>query len=117
MKQLRSFTALFSVWLALSPWSWAQQQEMQQEPRKEDTTPRLESESPHWYSRFTVPYQPRIVPPVNVSNSTRLDALLRGGNIYLSLQDAIALGIENNLDIELQRYEFGFANADLLRAQ
>src|SRR5271165_5430568 len=98
MKPIRSFTALFSVWLALAPWTWAQ--EMQPEPRKEDTTPRLDAENPHWYSRFTHPYEPRIVPPVNVSNSTRLDALLRGGNLYLSLQDAIALGIENNLDIE-----------------
>ena len=29
---------------------------------------------------------------------------MRAGNIYLSLSDAIALAIENNLDIELERY-------------
>src|SRR5258708_18608360 len=111
MKQSQSLIAVLCVWLVAAPWTYAQQE------RKEDTTPRLDSESPHWYSRFTNPYNPRIVPPVNVSNTTRIDSLLRAGNLYLSLQDAIALGIENNLDVEIQRYEFEYANADLLRAK
>ncbi len=110
MKQIQSITAVLCVWLVAAPPGWGQD-------RKEDTTPRLDSESPHWYSRFTNAYQPRIVPPVNVSNSTRLDSLLRAGNLYLSLADAIALALENNLDIEVERYEYGFANADLLRAK
>ncbi len=110
MKHLQKSLAVFCVYLSIAPWSYAQE-------RKEDTTPRLESSSPHWYSRFTNPYQPRVVPPVNVSNTTRLDALLRAGNLYLSLQDAIALAIENNLDVEVERYEFEYANADLLRAR
>ena len=114
MKQIQSITAVLCVWLVAATPGWAQNQD---QDRKEDTTPRLDSESPHWYSRLTNPYQPRIVPPVNVSNSTRLDSLLRAGNLYLSLADAIALGIENNLDVEVQRYEFDFANADLLRAK
>ena len=33
-----------------------------------------------------------------------MEALLRAGRLYLSLQDAVALALENNLDIELQRY-------------
>jgi outer membrane protein len=111
MKQIQSLTAVLCVGLMAAPPGWGQQD------RKEDTTPRLDSESPHWYSRFTTPYQPRIVPPVNVSNSTRIDSLLRAGNLYLSLSDAVALAIENNLDIEVERYEFGFANADLMRAK
>src|SRR3954447_3966286 len=37
-------------------------------------------------------------------NTDRFHDLLRAGNLYLSLQDALALAIENNLDIELQRY-------------
>src|SRR5436305_1306695 len=111
MKKSQSSLAVLCVWLVAAPWTYAQQE------RKEDTTPRLESESPHWYSRFSTPYQPRIIPPVNVSNTTRIDSLLRAGNLYLSLPDAIALAIENNLDIEVQRYEFEYANADLLRAK
>ena len=42
---------------------------------------------------------------------------MRAGNLYLALSDALALAIENNLDIELQRYNLPAANADLLRAQ
>ena len=34
----------------------------------------------------------------------RIESLLRAGNLYLSLQDAIALALENNLDIAIQRY-------------
>lgn len=56
-------------------------------------------------------------PPINLSNSGRLDSLLRAGKIYLSLQDAIALALENNLDIELSRYGPRLADADILRAR
>jgi outer membrane protein TolC len=80
-------------------------------------SPRLETERPHWYSGLLDPYQPRTVPPVNVSNSTRLDSLLRAGNLYLSLNDAVALALENNLDIEVSRYEFALAETDVRRAK
>jgi len=66
---------------------------------------------------FTKNYRPRDIAPINLANSGRLDSLLRAGNLYLSLQDAIALAIENNLDVELQRYGPEQAQASLLRAQ
>jgi outer membrane protein len=69
-----------------------------------------------WYDRLAHPYEQKEVAPVNLSNSSRLDALVRAGNIYLSLQDAIALALENNLDIELQRYGPKIAQTDVLRA-
>jgi outer membrane protein len=53
---------------------------------------------------LTRPYQQRTVPPINLANSDRLEALVRAGNLYLSAQDVIALALENNLDIEIQRY-------------
>lgn len=62
-------------------------------------------------------YQGKLVPPINVNNTGRLEALMRAGNIYLSLQDAIALALENNLDIEIQRYGPRIAQAELLRAK
>ena len=40
-----------------------------------------------------------------------------GGNLYLSLSDAIALALENNIDIEVFRYQYPEANADLYRAK
>lgn len=63
------------------------------------------------------PYQAPEVAPVNLANSNRLDQLLRAGKLYLSLQDAIALALENNLDIAIQRYGPLQADAALLRAE
>ncbi len=54
---------------------------------------------------------------MSMANSTRLGDLLRAGKLYLSLQDAIALALENNLDVELQRYAPAIAESDLLRAK
>ena len=48
---------------------------------------------------------------------TRVHDLIRAGNLYLSLQDALALAIENNLDIELQRYMLPMGDTELLRAK
>ena len=53
---------------------------------------------------LTHPYQPRAVPPINLSNSSRLDSLVRACNLYVSAQDVVALAIENNIDVEVQRY-------------
>ena len=49
-------------------------------------------------------YRQRNVAPINLTNSSRLQSLIRAGNLYLSAQDVIALTLENNLDIEIQRY-------------
>ncbi len=68
-------------------------------------------------SRITEPYRPKALAPLNLANSGRLEDLVRGGSLYLSLQDAIALALENNLDIELQRLGPAIAEASLLRAQ
>ena len=46
----------------------------------------------------------RVVAPATLANTPRLEALVRAGNLYLSAQDAIALTLENNLDIAIQRY-------------
>jgi outer membrane protein len=67
-------------------------------------------------SKFAWKYLPQDMPHTQFSNSNRLDALMRAGNIYLSLQDAIALALENNLDIEIHRYDRKDAETDILRA-
>ena len=56
-------------------------------------------------------------PQDSFQNSPRVHELIRAGNLYLSLQDALALAIENNLDIELQRSALPVADAELLRAK
>ena len=52
-----------------------------------------------------------------VGDSPRMDTLIRVGNLYLSLRDAVALAIENNLDVEYQRITPFLAEADLLRTR
>ncbi len=69
-----------------------------------------------WFNNLSDPYKWKEVGPINLANSNRLDSLMRGGNIYLSLQDAIALALENNLDIEIQRYGPQFAESDYRRS-
>jgi outer membrane protein len=46
----------------------------------------------------------RVVSPATLGNTPRLDSLIRAGNLYLSAQDVIALALENNVDIAIQRY-------------
>lgn len=66
--------------------------------------------------RLTRNYRARDIHPVSFEDSPRIDKLMRAGNIYLSLRDAIALALENNLDIESSRYAPKLALADLQRA-
>lgn len=66
---------------------------------------------------FTKHYQRPVIAPINMQNSSRLDAMIRAGKIYLSLEDAIALALENNIDIEVARYGPQIAQSDFLRAK
>src|ERR1039458_3570424 len=69
-----------------------------------------------WVGKFSGPYRRREIPPPSLGNSNRLESLLRAGNLYLSLQDCIALALENNLDIQIQRYGPQLADAAELAA-
>lgn len=71
----------------------------------------------HWYRRFISTYHAPRVPPIDFNNSPRLESLIRAGILYLSLHDAIALAIENNLDVEFERLELPIADTDILRAK
>jgi outer membrane protein len=63
------------------------------------------------------PYLEPTVPPVRLKNSERLRSLIRAGKLYLTVQDAIALAIENNLDLEVDRYGPLLAEWQLQRQQ
>jgi outer membrane protein TolC len=60
---------------------------------------------------------PPIPRTLSFENSARVHDLIRAGNLYLSLQDALALAIENNLDVELHRLTLPSADSELLRAK
>jgi hypothetical protein len=57
------------------------------------------------------------VPPIRLSDSSRLQGLIRAGVLYLSVQDAIALALENNIDLEIARYGPLIADWNLIRSQ
>jgi outer membrane protein TolC len=63
------------------------------------------------------PFKPVDVPGARLINSGRFGSLIRGGNLYLTLQDAISLALENNIDIEVARYNRPIAEWNLQRAQ
>jgi outer membrane protein TolC len=69
------------------------------------------------FPHFLQPYMPRPVDQPNLGNSPRIDALLHDGKIYLSIDDAVALTLENNLDIDIARYNLNIADTDFLRAK
>jgi outer membrane protein len=52
-----------------------------------------------------------------MSNSALLHNLIRDGKLEISLSDALALALENNLDIQVTRYVLADAQTDLLRAR
>ena len=62
-------------------------------------------------------YQADNVPEPAMSNSARLDQLIRNGTLYLSLKNAIDLALENNLDLAIARYNLPIANTDILRTK
>src|ERR1017187_6547290 len=63
------------------------------------------------------PYKPRHLAAPNLANTARIDSLMRDGKLYLSLNDAIALALENNLDVAIARYNLNIADTDVMRAK
>src|SRR5262252_9969156 len=59
----------------------------------------------------------RNVGPAQLTDSPRLEQLIRAGNLYLSVRDVIALALENNVDIAIQRYGPFLQQEVLRRAQ
>ncbi len=71
---------------------------------------------PHNWEPFDA-YRANTVPAPQLTNSPRLDQLIRDGKLYISLTDAISLAIENNLDVAIARYNLPIADTDILRTK
>jgi outer membrane protein TolC len=78
--------------------------------------PALRLDIPHSFNPIAT-YRATLVPQPNLANSPRIDMLEKNGVLELSLNDAIALALENNLDIAIARYNLPIAAADVLRTQ
>ncbi|MGJ5819479.1 TolC family protein [Paludibaculum fermentans] len=117
MNLIRPILAVFLAALMIAPASLAQAPQAPGTPASSAVNTDF-STFPQAKGRFFLrDYKQADVAPINLQNSSRLEALIRGGKIYLGLDDVIALALENNLDLELQRYTPQLAQADLLRAQ
>jgi outer membrane protein TolC len=69
------------------------------------------------FPNVLAPYEPRHVADINFSNSSRLHDSVKDGKLMLSLDDAIALALENNLDLVIARYNLPIADTDILRTK
>src|SRR5215469_14968580 len=73
--------------------------------------------SPSPWPNITAPFRTQYVNPGTLSNSPRLEQLIQDGKMNLSLQDAIALALENSMDIVVQRYNPWMADASILKTK
>jgi len=100
-----------ALWLLF----WVALPALAQTPEVSIETPK----PPRVVGRFLKPFhfEKRIVSPAKLVNTPRLEQLVRAGNLYLSAQDVIALALENNLDIAVQRYGPFLSREVLMRAE
>ena len=74
------------------------------------------SKGPNWFGHFTAPYRQQPIPAISLENSPRLRDLIHDGKLEISMADALALAIENNLDISVERQVVPMSQTDVLRA-
>jgi len=74
------------------------------------------SKGPNWFGHFTAPYRQQPIPMLSLENSPRLRDLIHDGKLEISMADALALAIENNLDISVERQVVPMSQTDVLRA-
>ncbi len=98
------------------PQTIAQQAQVAAQPQPVAYQGPFHIELPHSHNPLA-PYLPSTVPPLNLQNSQLLYDLIQDGKLRLSLRDAIALALENNLTLASFRYNFPIAQADLQRTK
>jgi outer membrane protein len=62
-------------------------------------------------------YIPRDVAPPSFTNAPKIEQLIQNGKLLLSLNDAIAIALADNLDIAVARYNLPIADTDILRTK
>src|SRR5216684_763558 len=75
------------------------------------------SRAPKPFPNLINPYRPIKIEEPGLTNSPRIDQLIHDGKLELSLQDAVELALENNMDIVVQRYNPWFADTGILKAR
>src|SRR5437762_2713594 len=75
------------------------------------------SKSRKSFPNMLAPYEGRTLRSPRLSNSARINQLIKDGKLVLSLNDAVALALENNLDLAIARYNLDIADTDVLRTK
>jgi len=75
------------------------------------------SQSRKSFPNMLAPYEGRTLPSPKLQNSARINQLIKDGKLMVSLNDAIALALENNLDLAIARYNLNIADTDILRTK
>jgi outer membrane protein len=121
--RLTAAAVLFGT-LTISGWAvqgWAQEAPAAPTPQNTpETRPLPVMNYSHAVSHFPnpiAPYEARHLADPSLANTARIDQFMHEGKLYLSLNDAIALALENNLDIAIARYNLNIADTDVLRAK
>jgi len=70
-----------------------------------------------WFPTVFAPYTPRQVAQPMLTNTPKIDQLIKDGKLYLSLDDAVSIALEDNLDISVQRFTPYIAETQLLKAK
>jgi hypothetical protein len=94
------------------------------QPATPSTPKKVDDKQPHeystgqpWFPHVLGPYTPMHIAMPNLTNSSGLQSFMRDGKLYLSLQDTIALALENDLDIAVARYNPLIADTNILSAR
>src|ERR1700756_5235862 len=128
-KSFLSLCCLFTMVLVLAAGAWAQTDSSGSMPQAPSASKGAPSVPPKPFvvgeyakprSHFPnpiAPYEEHRVAPPNLTNTPRLDQLMQNGKLLLSMNDAIALALENNLDIAISRYNLSIADTDVLRTK
>ena len=70
-----------------------------------------------FFPNIIAPYRTARIPQPMLTNSPRIDQLIQGDKLMLSLEDAISLALENNLNITVQKFAPWIAESQLLKAK
>jgi outer membrane protein len=70
-----------------------------------------------FFPNFISPYTPIKMPDLMLTNTPRIAQLIKDGKLMLSLDDAISIALENNLNISIERFVPWIAQAALLKAK
>jgi len=109
-------SCLVALSACAAPWVAHAQANVTETLQVQAPQPALRLDIPH-SSNPLAAYRATLVPQPILANSPRIDTLIHDGVLELSLSDAIALALENNLDIAIARYNIPIAQADVLRTR